>query len=93
MPCPRCHAEIAEDVEVCPHCRFTLSVLELQFPPPPPQTGHVNDWAGVLSATAAERITQRCQEVLARAQAGPPGATAGISHMFHIPPYSTSRIM
>jgi uncharacterized protein len=56
-------------VEVCPHCRFTLSVLELQFPPPPPQIGHVNDWAGVLSATAAERIAHRCQEVFARTQA------------------------
>src|SRR5919108_5967420 len=69
MPCPRCHAEVAEDVEVCPHCQFTLSVLELQLPPPPPQTGHVNDWAGVLSAAAAARIAQRCQEVLARTRA------------------------
>jgi hypothetical protein len=53
MPCPRCHAEVAEDVDVCPHCQFTLSVLELQLPPPPSQTGHVNDWAGVLSAAAS----------------------------------------
>jgi uncharacterized protein len=69
MPCPRCHAEVAEDVEACPHCHFALSVLELQLPPPPPQAGHVNDWAGVLSVTVAERIVHRCQEVLARTQA------------------------
>ena len=69
MRCPRCHVEVAEEVEVCPHCGFSLSVLEMQLPPPPPQTGHVNDWAGVLSVAEAERIARRCQEVFARTRA------------------------
>jgi uncharacterized protein len=41
----------------------------MQLPLPPPQTGHVNDWAGVLCAAEAERITQRCQEVFTNTQA------------------------
>jgi uncharacterized protein len=56
-------------VEVCPHCAFTFSILEAQLPPPPPQTGPVNDWAGVLAAAEAERIAGRCQEVFATTQA------------------------
>jgi uncharacterized protein len=41
----------------------------MQLPLPPPQTGHVNDWARVLSAAEAERIARRCQEVFASTQA------------------------
>ena len=69
MHCPRCHAEVAPDVETCPHCGFSLAVLEVQLPPPPPQAGYVNDWARVLSAAEAERIARRCQEVYASTRA------------------------
>jgi uncharacterized protein len=41
----------------------------MQLPPPPPLTGSVNDWAGVLAAAEAERIARRCQEVCVRTQA------------------------
>jgi len=69
MYCPRCHAAAGEAVEVCPHCGFTLAVLEMQLPPPPPPTGSINDWARVLTAAEAERIARRCQEVLVRTRA------------------------
>lgn len=68
MKCPRCHAEMSELVEVCPHCAFTFAIVDTQMPLPPPQAGHINDLAGVLMAEEVLRLEQRCQEVFARTQ-------------------------
>ena len=67
MKCPRCHRETAERMAVCPQCAFTFAVLDAQLPPPP-QAGHINDLAGILTAAEALRLDRRCQEVFARTQ-------------------------
>ena len=68
MKCPRCYTETAERIEVCPQCAFAFSLLETQMSPPPPQAGHINDLAGILTLEETQRLEQRCQEVFASTQ-------------------------
>ena len=67
--CPHCGTTFAERMAACPQCGFSLTTLDAQMPPPPLQAGPVNDWAGVLTAEDAQRLSQKCQAIHQAAQA------------------------
>lgn len=67
--CPRCHQLCDQPMHQCPHCELTFAQLDAQMSPPPAQTGHVNDWAALLTSADIERLVQRCQDIQATTQA------------------------